>query len=258
MLAYALLMIMLYGGENKNSKTILIALALLAFLGGFKKRTRRRRGRRHRNRSGSIQDIDDADKAQLLLSAVQSVLNYLNVRAQSRQDQQAQQDEAVQSAGSSDTPGDDPKAGSNRAFRARSGSNKELSDEGTVSDSQEPQRAAVQLSANRDPEQKLPVAADPDGDNNKGTNNSDGEKETGLNCRHNQSVYRIDNEALETIRKDITEVILEIYQGVNITLSLSNGNTVSGEVVGLYHGILILRNAGIINYIKGEAIVSFS
>ena len=248
MLAYALLMIMLYGGENKNSKTILIALALLAFLGGSKKRTRRRRGRRHRSGSGSIQNIDDADKAQLILSAVQSVLNYLNVRAQSRQDQQAQQDEAVQSAGSSDTPGDDPKAGSNRAFRARSGSNKELSDEGTVSDSQEPQRAAVQLSANRDP----------DGDNNKGTNNSDGEKETGLSSRHNQRVYRIDNEALETIRKDITEVILEIYQGVNITLSLSNGNTVSGEVVGLYHGILILRNAGIINYIKGEAIVSFS
>lgn len=258
MLAYALLMIMLYGGENKKFKTILIAAALLAFLRGSRKRPRRRRGRRHRNNQRSIQAYDDVDKTQLMISAVQSVLNYLNVSAQARQNQQGHENEAVQSAAGSDTVGDDRKVDSDRAAGSGLRNNEELSEEGTASDNQEPADGAAQLSTNRDPEQNLPAAADPDDENNTRANNSAGEKETRLSSRHSQRVYRVDNEPYETIRKDITEVILEIYQGVNITLALSNGNTASGEVVGLYHGILILRNAGIINYIKGEAIVSFS
>ncbi|WP_163195049.1 hypothetical protein [Clostridium thermarum] len=57
---------------------------------------------------------------------------------------------------------------------------------------------------------------------------------------------------------DITKIIKDIFHGDNVTLALTNGQTVSGEVVGEYKGVLILRNSGKLNYIRGEAISGFS
>lgn len=61
-----------------------------------------------------------------------------------------------------------------------------------------------------------------------------------------------------TNKKEVAELIREIYHGLVVTVTLTSGQVISGEVIGLYNNILILRNDDKFNYIKGESITSFS
>ncbi|WP_139902105.1 hypothetical protein [Clostridium thermarum] len=70
--------------------------------------------------------------------------------------------------------------------------------------------------------------------------------------------YVAEDDSVNLADYDITKIIKDIFHGDNVTLALTNGQTVSGEVVGEYKGVLILRNSGKLNYIRGEAISGFS
>ncbi|MDP4089984.1 MAG: hypothetical protein Q8930_12030 [Bacillota bacterium] len=251
MLTYALLMIMLYGGENKNLKTILIIAALLGFLGKPKKKRLRRRGRRRRGAISPAQDDPDYDKTELILSAVQSVLNYININAQAKNNQQASAENASNQAGPGNSELD-------RDNESHSTLNSDSADNGEIQDEDDPAGNDEEIRLNGEPERNLPAAAQQVGKVDKAAVNPTARREMRVDNRLNQGLDMMEDEEFPLRRMDITEVIKDIYQGVNITVALSNGNSVDGEVIGTYQGILILRSMGILNYIRGGAIVSFS
>ncbi len=255
MLPYALLMAMLYGGENKNLKTVLIMVALLAYLGNPRDRRRRRRGRRRVNNRSLLDTNDDVDKTELILAAVQSVLNYINISSQAKKNLQTSEEhvigegnagrEATKERAVSQQPGRGRNNDEmNREVNPRHGTRQSRVNRAIPPSSDENQSPAVDIAENRRTESR------------RAENNLPAERRLNSSISHNT---QDDNREVSCMKKkDITEVIKEIYHGVNISGGLSNGKTATGEVVGVYEGILILRDMGMLNYISGEAIVNFS
>jgi len=58
-------------------------------------------------------------------------------------------------------------------------------------------------------------------------------------------------------KKNIAEVIKEAFHGAKVNLTLKNGESLNGEVIGEYNGFLILENCGILKCVDGNNIESF-
>lgn len=62
-------------------------------------------------------------------------------------------------------------------------------------------------------------------------------------------------DSIDKIR--LIDILKKRYKGVNITVSLANSSTFTGEVITVYKGILIVKGSNITYYIDGDYIVSF-
>lgn len=65
----------------------------------------------------------------------------------------------------------------------------------------------------------------------------------------------IKKNSIDKIR--LIDILKKRYKGVNITVSLANSSTFTGEVITVYKGILIVKGSNITYYIDGDYIVSF-
>lgn len=294
MLSYALLMAMLYGTENKNLKTLLaIATALSMLKGKSAKRIRRPRSKRARRiMAERLAEREDKrentfDKIELILPVAAKILETLTTK--SRATGNAQRAEVQGSARSTGAKVNINKSGSkkrnNNQFVEGIGreDNVEYEDDITYKDSNsyekdnsyEKNNSHEKNNSNEEntvPEdtkasQELEeLQKEPTSDSVKSIEESESPVETDLpeekivddnEVMYEVKEYKVDPYPIIYSDNDITETIKEIFHGTNVTVTLNNGQTIIGEVIGSYRGILILRNASRINYIRGEAIARF-
>lgn len=243
MLGYALLMALLSGNDNKDIKTILIIGIILAILLNKNKaprRIRRARGRRARRilaaREAEINRRESTfDRIQDYLPIVTQVLELLITNYINKNNQQ-QNTNYEEDNYESDQGYDDP------INRYQQDDNSQTVKEERPADNiEDVNNIAASVIRNE-------VASNNTSTAEEGKKFSNSEKGS----------YVAEDYYTNWVDYNITKIIKDIFHGDNVTLALANGQTVSGEVVGEYKGVLILRNSGKLNYIRGEAITSFS
>lgn len=96
--------------------------------------------------------------------------------------------------------------------------------------------------------------------NNKNITDNDKEKLIVYNKEKEEkkiSNIKLESESREKERIKLSDIIKKRYKGVNITLSLVNSNTLSGEVISVYKGIIIIKGNNVTYYIDQDFVVSF-
>jgi len=223
MLSYALLLALLYAGDNKNLKTLLaIATALAMLKNSSSKKVRRPRSKRAR-RILAERALAKREKREEVLDKVQ-VLFPVIIKAI-------------------------------ELFTA----NKNTNSNSSKYEKKEDKR--------KEKNQK-PKETQTDYENSSLTYNQIGditiidESENKIDKVEEQVQGKeiVDNAEGLWIRKgkkNIAEVIKEAFHGAKVNLTLKNGESLNGEVIGEYNGFLILENCGILKYVDGNNIESF-
>lgn len=94
---------------------------------------------------------------------------------------------------------------------------------------------------------------------NKNINNNDNDKEKLIAYNSKEEKKMSDNKQESKGKEKIklSDIIKKRYKGVNITLSLINSDTLSGEVISVYKGIIIIKGNNVTYYIEEDFVVSF-
>lgn len=216
MLSYALLIALLYAGDNKKLKTLLaIATALAMLKGNSTKKVRRPRSKRARRilaeRALAKKEKKDQmlDKVQVFLPVIIKAIELLTANASNNTSGHGD-NKATKQTTSNNTKRADVEANEGGSFTDIQ------IDDITIKEDEYKQRQVEQLLYN--PEDRL-----------------------------------IKEEA-----KNLAEVIKENFHGTTVNLTLKSGERLNGEVIGEYKGFLILESKGILKYVDGNNIDSFS
>jgi cytochrome b involved in lipid metabolism len=265
MLSYALLMALLYGTENKNLKTILaIATALSMLKGKSAKRVRRPRSRRARRilaervveRKNNSEDT--LQKVEVFLPIIAKVLEAVTVKVKENRDEEKANSQANPKVSKINVNNSTKKK---RSYDQTLG-NTECEDNAECEDNvayedNVPYEDNTSFEKVTEAPLANSIAKDEETNNLEKNQLTEEKAKENTDVAYEGKVYKVDSYPISYGDEDITETIKDIFHGVNVTLMLNNGQTTNGEVIGAYKGILILRNTGVLNYIRGEAITSF-
>jgi hypothetical protein len=234
-------MALLSSNDNKNLKTLLIIGVILAVLLNKNKSARRVRRPRSR-RARRIMAVREAERNERRESTFDKIQGYLPVATQvlelliaSFLNKSNQQQDTNYEEDNYESEQDSIDNGSNQ-------DNCEYDNEEMPADNVEDINSMLEALINEE----------------KASSNEGAAIEENNPKDYEEKPYNVEDYSLNSLENDITKTIKDIFHGGNVTLALTNGQTVNGEVVGEYKGILILRNSGVLNYVRGEAISSFS
>ncbi|NLZ47601.1 MAG: hypothetical protein GX895_02230 [Clostridiales bacterium] len=232
MLSYALLIALLYSGDNKNLKTLLaIATALAMLKSDSPKKVRRPRNKRARRilaeRALAKKERKEEllDKVQILLPIIIKALEKLYANS------------------------------SNKTNAQSYGKNTRKIVNNTISKSEE--KDARDERKNKEYKEAYATKEVSSlNDNHIGNINIIEEEEEQF--KEPEIVYNTEDIWKKDRKRNIAEEIKEAFHGTDVNLTLKNGERLKGEVVGEYNGFLILESCGILKYVDGKDIESFS